>query len=156
LSTVQLQTYWTAYVTLKAAVPERILCNTSFTSPTYPTGSRADTREAAVWKDGTWTLEYKRALDTGHPEDDVIFNDLSRPYYFGVAWMDNTDGAYHIPFGVLKMVFAACDSPLLGLSRTGVYWFDYADYTARTLSVDYSVANEGANGVCGNSHSYPG
>ncbi len=137
-------------------MPERILCNTSFTSPTYPTGSQADTREAAVWKDGTWTLEYKRALDPGHPEDDVIFNDLSRPYYFGVAWMDNTDGAYHIPSGVLKMVFAACDSPLLGLSRTGVYWFDYADHTARTLSVDYSGANGGANGVCGNSHSYPG
>jgi hypothetical protein len=97
LTPEELQTAWDAYESLKAAVPERILLT--------PEGSRADVKQAAIWKDGTWTLEYQRALDTGHPEDDVIFKDLSLPYYFGVAWMDNTDGAGHIPSGLLTLIF---------------------------------------------------
>ena len=96
-SAEQMQAAWDAYAALKAAVPERILRT--------PEGSRADVKQTAVWKDGVWTLEYQRALDTGHPEDDVIFGDLSLPYYFGVAWMDNTDGSGHIPSGVLTLIF---------------------------------------------------
>ncbi len=93
----QIQAAWDAYAALKAAVPERILRT--------PEGSRADVQQTATWKDGLWTLEYQRALDTGHPEDDVIFSDPSLPYHFGVAWMDNTDGAEHIPSGLLTLIF---------------------------------------------------
>ncbi len=108
LSADQLKAAWDKYVALKAAVPERILKT--------PEGSRADVQQAAVWKDGTWTLEYKRALDTGHPDDDVIFSDLSKTYYFGVAWMDNTDGSGHIPSGILDLKFVAAPA---GLPVTG-------------------------------------
>lgn len=97
LTAEQLQAAWNQYASLNAVVPERFL--------TPPTGSRADVIQAATWKDGVWTLEYQRALDTGHPADDVIFSDLSKPYLFGVAWMDNTDGAGHIPSGILTLIF---------------------------------------------------
>lgn len=90
---------WANYAALKAAVPERILRPAE--------GSRGDVEQAATWSDGTWTLEFKRALDTGHPDDDVIFDDLSQTYPFGVAWMDNTDGAEHVISGLLGLTFAA-------------------------------------------------
>ncbi|MDO8735960.1 MAG: hypothetical protein Q7K29_02605 [Thermoleophilia bacterium] len=38
-----------------------------------------------------------------------------------------------------------CGSPSLSLSKTGVRWATYADYTARQLTVDYSVGNSGIN-----------
>ncbi len=50
---------------------------------------RADIRIAPVWDNGYWTVEIKRALDTGHPEHDVIFSDLSKEYKFAVATIDN-------------------------------------------------------------------
>ena len=58
-----------------------------------PVGSRGDIEAKAIWKDGTWTLEIKRALNTGHA-DDVQFN-TSKEYYFGVAIFDNGDGKEH-------------------------------------------------------------
>lgn len=97
LSAEDLQAAWDAYDRFKAVVPERVLH--------APGGSRADVLQAAIWEDGVWTLEMQRALDTGHPEDDVIFNDLSLPYLFGVSYMDNTDGAEHIVSGTLSLVF---------------------------------------------------
>jgi len=48
-----------------------------------PTGSRADVKAKGVWKDGRWTIEFRRALDTGN-DDDVQF-DLKRSYQFGVS-----------------------------------------------------------------------
>lgn len=98
---------WANYAALNAAVPERILRT--------PEGSRADVEQVATWADGIWTLEFKRALDTGHPDDDVIFSDLTAAYPFGVAYMDNTDGAEHIFSGTINLTFAA--SP--GLPTTG-------------------------------------
>lgn len=38
-----------------------------------------------------------------------------------------------------------CGSPALSLSKTKVRWASYADYTARLLTVDYSVGNSGMN-----------
>lgn len=95
---------WANYEALEAVVPERILKASQ--------GSRADVEQAATWQDGTWTLEFKRALDTGHPDDDVIFSDLSQTYPFGVAWMDNTDGAEHIFSGVISLAFEAAPQTL--------------------------------------------
>ncbi len=34
-----------------------------------PGGSRADIRAKGVWRDAAWTIEFARALDTGHADD---------------------------------------------------------------------------------------
>lgn len=48
-----------------------------------PTGSRADIRAKGAWKNGMWTVEFRRRLDTGYG-DDVQFAP-SRSYHFGVS-----------------------------------------------------------------------
>lgn len=48
-----------------------------------PTGSRADIRAKGFWKDGVWTVEFGRALDTGHA-DDIAFMTGQR-YLFGIS-----------------------------------------------------------------------
>ncbi|MCK5580202.1 MAG: hypothetical protein KAJ18_02900 [Candidatus Omnitrophica bacterium] len=48
-----------------------------------PTGSRADIQAKGVWKDGAWTVEFARALNT-RQEDDLLF-DVTRKYQFGVS-----------------------------------------------------------------------
>jgi hypothetical protein len=40
--------------------------------PAIPDGSRADIRGKGVWKDGFWTIEMSRKLNTGH-DDDIAF-----------------------------------------------------------------------------------
>ncbi|RMF90214.1 MAG: hypothetical protein D6733_04420, partial [Methanobacteriota archaeon] len=55
-----------------------------------PSGSRADIIGRGVWKDGRWSVEFKRKLKTDH-DDDVQF-DTARTYRFGIAIMDNTGG----------------------------------------------------------------
>lgn len=37
-----------------------------------PSGSVADIRASGVWKGGRWTLELKRKLNTGNPDDRVL------------------------------------------------------------------------------------
>lgn len=54
------------------------------------TGSRGDIRGKDTWSDGWHTLEIGRAFDTGTPDVDVIFDDLSVPYFFGVGTFDNS------------------------------------------------------------------
>jgi Ethylbenzene dehydrogenase len=54
------------------------------------TGSRGDITGKAEWKDGKYTLEFGRKLDTGDAEHDVEFKDLGKTYFFGVATFDNT------------------------------------------------------------------
>ncbi len=54
------------------------------------TGSRGDITGKAEWKDGKYTLEFGRKLDTGDTERDVQFKDLAKTYFFGVATFDNT------------------------------------------------------------------
>jgi Ethylbenzene dehydrogenase len=44
----------------------------------------------AEWKDGKYTLEFGRKLNTGDAEHDVEFTDLGKTYYTGVATFDNT------------------------------------------------------------------
>ena len=58
---------------------------------TYPSGSRADVRGKAGHNEGVWTLEIGRALDTGDPLHDVIFEPESgETYAFTIAVMDNS------------------------------------------------------------------
>ncbi len=65
-----------------------------FTVPGYflrrPRGSRDDIDAKGMWRDGKWTLEFRRKLQTEHP-DDAQF-DVSRTYRFGIAVMDNSGG----------------------------------------------------------------
>lgn len=52
-------------------------------SMVQPTGSRADVRAKGYWKDGAWTIEFRRNLVTGN-QDDVQFNTEGK-YLFGVS-----------------------------------------------------------------------
>lgn len=60
-----------------------------------PVGSRGDIEAKAVWERGRWTLEMKRARDTGDKENDVQFTDSERPYYFGISVHDDDQGDAH-------------------------------------------------------------
>ncbi len=83
-------TAWAAYQAVKAVVPERIL--------RLPKGSRADVEHAATWTNGVWVNEFKRKLDTGDTENDIIFGDPNRSYEFSIAVFDNC-GRGEIPPG---------------------------------------------------------
>lgn len=48
-----------------------------------PTGSRADIKAKGVWRDGEWTIEFKRALNTGH--DDDLALEVNKTYTLGVS-----------------------------------------------------------------------
>ena len=48
-----------------------------------PTGSRADIRAKGAWRDGVWTVEMARRLDTGNPDDLQL--DPTQSYQFGVS-----------------------------------------------------------------------
>jgi hypothetical protein len=71
-----------------------------------PTGDRADIKGKAVYKDGTWTLEYGRKLNTGS-QYDVQFTDMKKEYSFGTAIFDNAQTRHSYETGVSKLVFAA-------------------------------------------------
>ena len=51
-----------------------------------------------------WTLELGRALVTGS-EFDVQFDDLSKPYYFGVAVFDNAQVRHAYQYKSEALVF---------------------------------------------------
>lgn len=57
-------------------------------------GSRGDVSARALWANGMWTLEVKRALDTKHA-DDVQFTDLTKGYAFAIAVHDNDGDEHH-------------------------------------------------------------
>ncbi len=92
----EINKYWGNYQNLSAVVPERILRES--------TESRADIKQAGTWSNGKWTVEIKRALDTGN-DDDVQFSELSLDYLFGVSVMDNAGGDAHIFSGVNSLRF---------------------------------------------------
>ncbi|MDF1552004.1 MAG: ethylbenzene dehydrogenase-related protein [Deferrisomatales bacterium] len=48
-----------------------------------PTGSRADIRAKGTWKEGVWTVEFRRKLVTGHGDDLQLVRGGS--YEFGVS-----------------------------------------------------------------------
>ncbi len=67
-------------------------------------GDRGDISSAEMWKDGMWTLEWTRKLETGS-KTDVQFTDLKKSYYFGIAIFDNAQVHHAWSEGGLKMVF---------------------------------------------------
>jgi len=121
LSAEEVNTIWAKYAAVGGRVPERILRAAA--------GSRADVTQAAVWSDGVWTSEFKRALDTGHPEEDVIFDDLTKSYSFGVATMDNTGGLGHKTGGLkLSLVFRAAAPAEIPAGRDALTARVFIDY----------------------------
>lgn len=71
-------------------------------------GSAADIQTSNQYKDGKWTLVFKRALTTNHPKSkvqDVQFNDLSKPYYFGISVFDNSQINHVFHDGSIKLLF---------------------------------------------------
>ncbi len=71
-----------AFVALNANVPRHIL--------RAPTLSHGDIEVALRWVNGVYTLETKRALDTGN-DDDVAFDpSVSGEYYFSLAIFDDS------------------------------------------------------------------
>jgi len=68
------------------------------------TGDRGDISVKIAWKDGMWTMVFWRKLVTGS-EFDVQFNDLKKPYAFGVAVFDNAQVRHAYNPGVLKLTF---------------------------------------------------
>jgi hypothetical protein len=48
-----------------------------------PSGSRADIKAKGFWKEGRWTIEFERQLQTGH-KDDIQFSPGNK-YLFGVS-----------------------------------------------------------------------
>lgn len=117
------QDAWDKYDALGAAVPERIL--------RPATDSRADILQSGGWKDGVWTVESVRLLDTGN-DDDVQFDDLSGTYDFGVSVMDNAGGTAHdFHTGVYHMDFTPDFTNVAGNSedRIAFLWNIQANIT---------------------------
>jgi hypothetical protein len=75
-----------------------------------PTGDRADIKGKAVYKDGMWTLEYGRKLNTGSKYD-IQFTDMKKEYSFGTAVFDNAQTRHSYETGVSKLVFAPAAAP---------------------------------------------
>ena len=71
-------------------------------------GSRGDIASKGAWKDGQWTVEMKRRLVTTGDKaktQDVQFDDLKRPYYFGLSVFDNSQINHVYHEGVHRLTF---------------------------------------------------
>lgn len=68
-----------------------------------PAGSRGDIEARAVWDKGRWTLEIKRARDTGDKVNDIQFTDPGRPYLFGLSVHDNAGDEDHSHTGQIAL-----------------------------------------------------
>lgn len=71
-------------------------------------GSAGDIATKAVWKDGKWTLVFKRPLVTTHPksaEQDVQFSDLKKSYFFAVSAFDNSQINHVFHDGAIELKF---------------------------------------------------
>jgi hypothetical protein len=80
-------------------------------SRTGAQGSAADNSAVkGVWKDGVWTVEFTRKLDTGHPEDDKIMK-VGGVYTVGLAVHDDnvTTRFHHVSFPLTLGIGAKAD-----------------------------------------------
>jgi hypothetical protein len=69
-----------------------------------PKGSRGDIAAMGTWSKGKWTLEMGRKLETGH-DDDIQFDDLGKPYHFGISVHNNAGGDTHATSEVIELTF---------------------------------------------------
>lgn len=66
-----------------------------------PSGSAADVRAKGVWRNGLWSLEMGRKLDTGHPDDAAI--PIGKPIRMALAVFDHTEHEQHSVSKVLSL-----------------------------------------------------
>ncbi len=92
--------------------------------------------------DGTkkiWTVEVKRALDTGH-DGDVAFDDLLEEYMFGLAVFDNQGGGKDTHYKT-ELVTLNFELPELSVTDTSVE--PAAPIVGDTVNVSMTVKNLG-------------
>lgn len=58
-----------------------------------PTGSQADVQAGGEWRDGIWTVELRRRLDTGHADDAPVATEKKTK--FALALFDRSEGESH-------------------------------------------------------------
>jgi len=68
------------------------------------TGDRGDITAQWQWKDGVWTIEFGRKLDTGS-KTDVQFTDMAAKYFFGLAIFENAQVRHAFEKGASFLVF---------------------------------------------------
>lgn len=111
-----------------------------------PHEDRSDIQGRAVYKDGTWTLEYGRKLVTGS-QNDVQFSDLKKEYSFGTAVFDNSQVRHGFQNGSDKLAFAlpAANTQAghadVKINTTNTSLVD--KLTNNRLRIDYSNFNPG-------------
>jgi len=66
-----------------------------------PTGSAGDVRARGAWKDGWWTVELSRKLDTGHADDAPFARGGMVP--FAIAILDHAVDEHHTASGKLSL-----------------------------------------------------
>lgn len=74
-----------------------------------PTESAADVLAHSRWEHGQWTLELRRKLNTGNPDDKVF--DSGKVYYLGLAIFDDmvSNRRHHVSFPVTLGLGVAAD-----------------------------------------------
>ncbi len=82
-------------------------------------GSRSDVEALGVWADGVWTVEVKRALDTGAnalkdgQKVDQVF-EAGETYHFALALMDDTGSNHSVSAGTIALVLSSPALPATG------------------------------------------
>jgi len=75
------------------------------TLPSYilkaPTGDRADIKVYGIYKNGYWTVVFKRSLNTGHAMD-VRF-EPGKEYNFAAAVFDNAGDEHHLKSHLIRL-----------------------------------------------------
>lgn len=69
-------------------------------------GSRGNMDCFAKWSNGTWTYEWKRAMDTTDTTGADVKFVAGQTYYMGAAYFDNNQIGHSAQFGVTKVKFA--------------------------------------------------
>lgn len=75
-------------------------------TPDHP--DALDVRAKGIWKDGYWTVEIGRKLDTGHADTDTVFDPLSETA-MAVAVFDHVGDHLHAVSQVIQVSFSPPD-----------------------------------------------
>lgn len=106
-------------------IPRRLLA--------VPTESRGDITANGVWKDGMWTVELTRKLDSGHPEDDVILQEGGLYHVAFALHKDKTGNRHHYVSFPLSLGLGV-DANIQAVKFTGDAP-DWASINATTVAV---------------------
>ena len=82
-----------------------------------PTGSAADIRTGHSYRDGWWTVEFARKLNTGNRDDAPFIVPKTR--HLGVAVFDKSEHEHHYTVGPIALIFGRSftfDSDKVGLA----------------------------------------